>query len=142
MPLKFRVEMDDVEGHMPLRFKEDMTGKEVTVRLEDGTEVRGHALRFKEDTRGDDTEGHMPLRHVELEVDDSQAHLLKTAGEKGEPIYVGFPDGAEVQGHYFRVKEDTTGEDAEGHAYKFREDTKGDDVEGRRIVTPPQSDIP
>jgi hypothetical protein len=119
MPLKCRVEMDDVEGHMPLRFREDMTGKEgVTVRLEDGTEVRGHGWRFKEDTRGDDTEGHMPLSHVELEVDDSQAHLLKTAGEKGEPIYVRFPDGAEVTGHRIRSTEDTTGDDVAGHGHR------------------------
>jgi hypothetical protein len=159
MARRIGVEVDDVEGHL-LRW-EDLTGQEVTIRMEDGTEVQGH-LKYPEEARGDDTEGHGWLKggRIDLEVADTQAHLLTVANERGAPVYVRFPDGDEVKGHGVVVRvEDTTGdeteghwvkirgedatsEDTEGHKMRAREDTTGDDVEGHRIVTPPQSDIP
>jgi hypothetical protein len=120
MPRRYiRLEVDDVEGHMPWRY-EDMTGKTVTIRTEDGTEVQGHGYKVKEDMTGEDAEGHAYKRGIDLEVDDSQAHLLKTASDRGEPVYVRFPDGAEVTGHArIRSTEDQTGEDTEGHGRRI-----------------------
>jgi hypothetical protein len=83
-----------------MRYPVDLTGQEVTVRMDDGTEVQGHALKYKEDMTGDDTEGHR--KRIDLEVDDTQANMLKAATDKGEPVYVRFPDGAEVTGHVFK----------------------------------------
>jgi hypothetical protein len=150
MPFRFRVELDDVEGHISRYKFEDLTGEAVTIRTESGDEVQGHAgkLKFvdqsgqeveghvgrykfeKTDPTQDDTEGHgFKFKAIELEVDDAQAHLLQTAGDRGEPVYVRFPDGAEVTGHRIRWGEDTTGEDVEGHRRSY-EDQTGDDVEG------------
>ena len=56
--------------------------------------------------------------------------MLRAATDRGEPVYVRFPDGAEVQGHRFKWGEDTTGDDTEGHGGKFYEDQTGDDTEG------------
>jgi hypothetical protein len=105
MSLRYKIELDDVEGHK-LRWGEDLTGQEVTIRTESDDEVEGHTARVESvDMTGDDTEGHMPLRYrVELEVDDAQAHLLQMASDKGEPIHVRFPDDAEVKGHLWRIK--------------------------------------
>jgi hypothetical protein len=53
-----RIELDDVEGHMAYK-SEDLSDQEVTVSLQDGAEVQGHAYRIRfEDTTGEDTEGH------------------------------------------------------------------------------------
>ena len=52
--------------------------------------------------------------------------MLQAATERGEPVYVRFPDGAGVRGHAGRWGEDTTGDDTEGHG----------------IVKPRGSDIP
>jgi hypothetical protein len=49
--------MDDGKGHWVWR-KESPTGQEVTIRMEDGTEVQGHVYKPRiEDTGGEDTEG-------------------------------------------------------------------------------------
>ena len=55
---------------------------------------------------GEDTDGHLYKRGIELEVDDdTAANMLRAATDRGEPVYVRFPDGAEVQGHKFRWAE-------------------------------------
>ncbi|MFN2488510.1 MAG: hypothetical protein ABR529_01970 [Actinomycetota bacterium] len=125
MPYRYGIELDDVEGHMPFRY-EDLSGREVTIRLEDGTEVRGHGYyRGGEDTRGEDTEGHAyKWNGIELEVDDTQANLLRAASDRGEPVYVRFPDGAEVKGHGYRLppKEGETPEqvaEVKGHGFRL-----------------------
>ena len=120
MPRKYiRLEVDDVEGHMPRRY-EDLTGKTVTICTESGDEVQGHGYKVKEDQTGEDAEGHAYKRGIDMEVDDSQAHLLKTAIARGEPVYVRFPDGAEVTGHVrIRPTEDQTGEDTVGHGRRI-----------------------
>jgi hypothetical protein len=101
MPFKrIRIEPDDTEGHVWKR--EDLTGQAVTVRMEDGTEVEGHAFKVKEDLTGEDAEGHLMKRGIDLEVDDTQANLLRAANDRGEPVYVRFPDDADVQGHVVR----------------------------------------
>jgi hypothetical protein len=102
---------------MPFK-REDLSGQAVTVRMEDGTEVEGHVVRYgKEDLTGEDTAGHgIRIRGIDLEVDDTRANLLAAANERGEPVYVRFPDGAEVKGHAMKIKgEDLTGEDTSGH---------------------------
>jgi hypothetical protein len=104
--------------------------KTVTIRTESGDEVQGHSARWKfEDTHPtqDDTQG--PREQVQRyrargRVPRPTSSRPPVTG--GEPVYVRFPDGAEVRGHRYRWGEDTTGEDVEGH----------------RIVTPPQHDIP
>jgi len=119
MANKFRIEVEDVEGHTVRGKIEDMTGQPVTIRMEDGAEVQGH-YKYREDMTGDDdVAGHSRL--IDLEVDDTQANMLAAANERGEPIYVRFPDGAEVTGHGTRwgFYEDATGEDAEGHGTRF-----------------------
>ena len=105
MPYRSGIELDDVEA----RYGEDMTGQEVTVRLEDGTEVQGQLHKYREDMTGDDTEAHSG--RIDLEVDDAQADVLKAANDRGEPVYVRFPDGAEVRGHTYYL----TGDDVEGY---------------------------
>jgi hypothetical protein len=117
MPVRFAIRLDDdVEGHMPYRHAEDLSGQEVTIRMGDGTEVHGHGWKFPEDQRGDDIEGSGRYYGIELEVDDTEANLLTAASDRGEPIHVRFPDGAEVRGHpFYKFREDTTGEDTEGH---------------------------
>jgi hypothetical protein len=101
MPYKrIRVEPDDTEGQIPFK-REDLSGQEVTIRMEDGTEVQGHAFRAKyEHTKGDYTE-RLGGRYnsIDVEVDDTQAHMLQAATERGEPVYVRFPNGEEVKGH-------------------------------------------
>lgn len=107
---------------MPYRSGEDLTGQEVTIRFEDGTEVQGHGFKWNgEDMTGEDTEGHVGrYTGIELEVDDTHANMLRAATDKGEPVYVRFPDGAEVKGHGIRYGgEDTTGEDTEGHGARY-----------------------
>ncbi|MFN2489373.1 MAG: hypothetical protein ABR529_06500 [Actinomycetota bacterium] len=70
--------------------------------MEDGTEVEGHIRR--EDQTGEDTEGHViRVRYVDQSGDDTQANLLRAATDKGEPVYVRFPDGAEVKGHGYKM---------------------------------------
>jgi hypothetical protein len=57
---RISIEPDDVEGHVFKAEFEDLSGREVTVRLEDGTEVQGHVYRLgKEDMTGDDVEDHV-----------------------------------------------------------------------------------
>jgi hypothetical protein len=85
---------------MPFK-REDLTGQAVTVRMKDGTEVEGHMPYKREDLAGDDTEGHV-WKRIDLEVDDTQANMLTAANERGEPVYVRFPDGVEVKGHVFK----------------------------------------
>jgi hypothetical protein len=119
MSYRIKVELEDVEGH-GFRYKENLTGQEATIRLQDGTEVQGHVIKRGEDLTGaeaeghalrvrsgdmtgEDTEGHL-YKRIDLEVDDAQANLLRAATDKGEPIYVRFPDGAEVQGHAYRAR--------------------------------------
>jgi hypothetical protein len=100
-----------------------MLGQEVTVRMDDGTQVQGHIsrvrfeditgrdtkdqggrIRFeKTDPFGDYTEGH-GFKRIELEVDDAQAKLLSAASDRGEPVYVRFSDENDVQTHVYRVK--------------------------------------
>jgi hypothetical protein len=99
---RIRIEPDDTEGH-GFKFKEDLTGQAVTVRMEDGTEVEGHVFR-REDLTGEDTKGHGLKRGIDLEVDDTQAHLLAAVNERGEPVYVRFPDDDDVRGHLWRIK--------------------------------------
>jgi hypothetical protein len=114
---KITIMPDDTEGH-GYRW-EDLTGQEVTVRLEDGTEVEGHLYRGKidmtgedteghgrknEDMTGDDTEGHRRRHALDLEVDDTAANLLRAATDRGEPVHVRFPDEDDVQGHRASVK--------------------------------------
>jgi hypothetical protein len=66
--------------------------------------VQGHLVRIKEDTTGEDTEGHgLRARVIDLEVEDTQANMLRAATDRGEPVYVRFPDGAEVKGHAFNI---------------------------------------
>jgi hypothetical protein len=120
MGYRIKVELEDVEGHGFRYSGEDLTGQGATIRLQGGTEVQGHvikrgedltgeeaeghALRVRgEDMTGEDTEGHL-FKRIDLEVDDAQANLLRAATDKGELIYVRFPDGAEIQGHAYRVK--------------------------------------
>jgi hypothetical protein len=111
MPYKrIRIEPDDTEGHIPFK-REALSGQEVTIRMEDSTEVQGRAFRAKyEHTKGDYTE-RLGGRYnsIELEVDDTRADMLKAATDRGEPIHIRFPDGAEVTGHALRRGEDTTG---------------------------------
>jgi hypothetical protein len=107
---RITIQPDDIEGHIPFK-REDLSGQEVTVRLEDGSEVQGHAfLARHEHTKGDYTE-RLGGRYnsIELEVDDTRANMLKAATDRGEPIHIRFPDGAEVTGHALRRGEDTTG---------------------------------
>jgi hypothetical protein len=107
---RIRIEPDDTEGPIPFK-REDLSGQEVTIRMEDGTEVEGRAFRAKyEHTKGDYTE-HLGGRYssIEVEVDDTRANMLKGATDRGEPIHIRFPDGAEVTGHAPRRGEDTTG---------------------------------
>jgi hypothetical protein len=104
------IEPDDTEGHIPFK-REDLSGQEVTIRMEDGTEVQGRAFRAKyEHTKGDYTE-RLGGRYntIELEVDDTRANVLEAVTDRGEPIHIRFPDGAEVTGHALRRGEDTTG---------------------------------
>jgi hypothetical protein len=139
---RISIEPDDPAGHVPFK-REDLGGQEVTIRLEDGTEVQGRAFRAKyEHSKGDYTE-RLGGRYnrIEVEVDDTQANLLKAASDRGEPIHVRFPDGAEVTGHRLRVGEDATGEEIEGHGKKMHEDTTGDGTEGHGIVSSPPSNI-
>ena len=115
---RIRIEPDDTEGQVPFK-REDLSGQEVTIRMEDGTEVQGRAFRADyEHTKGDYTE-RLGGRYnsIDVEVEDTQANLL-AATERGEPVYVRFPDGAEVSGHAFKRSEDMTGEDTEGHRGK------------------------
>jgi hypothetical protein len=96
---RIRIEPDDTEGHIPFK-REDLSGQEVTIRMEDGTEVPGRAFRAKyEHIKGDYTE-RLGGRYnsIELEVDDTRATMLKAATDRGEPIHISFPDGAEVTG--------------------------------------------
>jgi hypothetical protein len=146
--------MDDVEGHGSRYNFEDLRGEAVTIRTESSDEVQGHISRVKfvdqtgQEVEGhsarwkyekidptqDDTEGHASrIKYVELEVDDAQAHLLQTANDRGEPVYVRFPDGAEVTGHRFKwpVYMDPDAE-VEGHRSRRGEDLTGDDVEGHK----------
>jgi hypothetical protein len=97
MPDRFRIKLDeDVEGHM--RFKrDDLTGQDATVRLEDGTEVEGHVYVGKDP---DDTEGHGGTVW-EIEMDDTYGDLLRAATDRGDPIHIRF-DGADVEGHWFK----------------------------------------
>jgi hypothetical protein len=107
---RIRLEPDDTGGHIPFK-REDLSGQEVTIRMEDGTEVQGHAFRAQyEHTKGDYTE-RLGGRYnsIELEVDDTRANMLKAATDRGEPIHIRFPDGAVVTGHAPRRGEDTTG---------------------------------
>jgi hypothetical protein len=98
-------------------------GQEVTVRMDDGTQVQGHISRIrfeditgsdtkdqagrirfeKTDPAGDDTEGHS-FKRIELEIDDGLAKLLRAASDRGEPVYVRFSDENDVQTHIYRVK--------------------------------------
>jgi hypothetical protein len=100
---RITIQPDDTEGHIPFK-REDLSGQEVTVRVEDGSEVQGHAfLARHEHTKGDYTErlgGRSNI--IELEVGDSEADVLRAVTDKGEPLYVRFPDGAEVKGHAFK----------------------------------------
>jgi hypothetical protein len=100
---RITIQPDDTEGHIPFK-REDLSGQEVTVRLEDGSEVQGHAFLAKsEHTKGDYTErlgGRSNI--IDLEVDDREADVLRAATDKGEPVYVRFPDGAEVKGHAYK----------------------------------------
>jgi small nuclear ribonucleoprotein (snRNP)-like protein len=111
----------DVEGH---RYKtwEDMQGQEVTVRVNDGTEVQGHISRIRfENMTGSDTKGQArrirfePMdtsgedsgcqgKRIELKVGDAQAKLLRAATDRGESVYVRFSDEDDVRGHLYRVK--------------------------------------
>jgi hypothetical protein len=61
---------------------------------------KGHAFK-REDLTGEDAEG-QAWKRIDLEVDDTQVNLLRAATDRGEPIYVLFPDGAEVQGHAYK----------------------------------------
>jgi hypothetical protein len=140
-------EPEDVEGHGG-RWTEETApekGQEATIRLQDGAEVQGHLYFEREDMSGEDVEGHL-RRRIELEVDDTAANMLRAATDRGEPVYVRFPDGAEVQGHVtpqegrgMRIPPQAD-EDTEGHRAR-RQGATGDDVEGHRI-TPPQPNIP
>lgn len=118
---RYKIEPEDVEGH---RYKswEDMQGQEVTVRVDDGTEVRGHISRVRlENMTGSDTEGQARRirfeqispsgedtgcqgKRIELKVGDAQAKLLRAATDRGEPVYVRFLDEDDVRGHLYRVK--------------------------------------
>jgi hypothetical protein len=122
VPLRHKIEPEDVEDR---RYKcwEEMQGQEVTVRIDDGTDVQGHisSIRFEDmtnsDTKGragrirfeqtsppgDDTEGH-GFKPIELEVDHAQASLLRAATDRGEAVYVRFSDENDVQSHLYRVK--------------------------------------
>jgi hypothetical protein len=104
MPNKrITIQPDETGGHMPFK-REALSGQEVTVRLEDGSEVQGRAFLAKyEHTKGDYTErlgGRSNI--IELEVGDTEANVLRAATDKGEPVYVRFPDGAEVKGHAYK----------------------------------------
>jgi hypothetical protein len=104
---RIRIEPDDTESHIPFK-REDLSGQEVTIRMEDGTEVKGHAFRAKyEHSKGDYTE-RLGGRYnsIELEVDDTGANMLKAATDRGEPIHIRFPDGGEVTGHVLRRGEE------------------------------------
>ncbi|MFN2489876.1 MAG: hypothetical protein ABR529_09100 [Actinomycetota bacterium] len=76
---------------------ENFQGKDVTVRLEDGTEVQGHVGKW-----GEDTEGHAGKWGIELEVFDTEANMLQAATDRGESVYVRLPDEAEVKGHAYK----------------------------------------
>jgi hypothetical protein len=64
-----------------------------------GDDAEGHRYKGWEDMTGEEAEGHLMRRGIDLEVDDTAANLLRAATDKGEPVYVRFSDGAEVQGH-------------------------------------------
>jgi hypothetical protein len=118
--LRYKIEPGDVEGH---RYKtwEDMQGQ-VTVRVNDGTEVQGHISRIRfESVTGSDTKGQArrirfePMdpsgedtgcqgKRIELKVGDAQAKLLRAATDRGESVYVRFSDEDDVRGHLYRVK--------------------------------------
>jgi hypothetical protein len=122
VPLRYKIEPGDVEGHRHNGW-EDMPGRDVSVRMDDGTEVQGriNGVRFedvdgsdtngqagrlgfeKTDPSGGDTEGH-GFKHIELEVDDALAKLVRAASDRGEPVYVRFSDENDVQGHLYRAK--------------------------------------
>jgi hypothetical protein len=118
---RYKMEPGDVRGHRHKGWK-DMQGQEVTVRLDDGTEARGHIsrirfevmtgsdtkscarrMRFEKSGPGKDTEGHGPKR-IELEVDDAQAKLLRAATDRGISIYIRLTAEDEVQGHPYMVR--------------------------------------
>jgi hypothetical protein len=61
-----------------------------------GDDAEGHRYKGWEDMTGEEAEGHLMRRGIDLEVDDTAANLLRAATGKGEPVYVRFPDGAEV----------------------------------------------
>ena len=51
------IEPDYTEDHGFNR--ENLTGQTVTIRLENGTEVEGHAMSRGKDMTGEDTSGHV-----------------------------------------------------------------------------------
>jgi hypothetical protein len=97
-----------------------MQGQEVTVRVDDGTEVQGHISRIRfENMTGSDAKGQARRieqmgpsgedtgyqgKRIELEVGDAQARLLRAATDRGERVYVRFSDEVDVRGHLYRVK--------------------------------------
>jgi hypothetical protein len=119
--LRYKIEPGDVEGH---RYKtwEDMQGQEVTVRVNDGTEVQGHISRIRfENMTGSGTKDQArrirfePMdpsgedtgcqgKRIELKVGDAQAKLLRAATDRGESVYVRFSDEDDVRGHLYRVR--------------------------------------
>jgi hypothetical protein len=121
VPPRYKSEPEDVAGH---RYKswEDMQGQEVTVRVDDGTEVQGHISRIRfENMTGSDTKGQARRirfeqmdpsgedtgcqgKRIELKVGDAQAKLLRAATDRGECVYVRFSDEDDVRGHLYRVK--------------------------------------
>jgi hypothetical protein len=122
LALRYKIEPGDVEGHRDKGW-EAMQGQEVTVRMDGGTEVRGHISRIRfEDMTGSDTKGYASrirfeetdhsddeakghgFKRIELEIDDAQAKLLRVAVDRGQPIYIRFSAEDEVQSHPLRVK--------------------------------------
>jgi hypothetical protein len=103
--IRVTVQMTDVEGHIVYYTGgEVLANQEVTVRLEDGAEIRGNVHKVgRVDPRGESL-GRDWGRYgaIELEVDDSQGHLLTRPAKKRVPLYVRLPDGAQIRGHSVR----------------------------------------
>lgn len=111
MPYRYGIKLDeDVEGHMPFRSGEDLSGKAVTIRTDSGDEVQGHAGRYT----GID---------LEVDIDDTEGHGARWNGENltGQPVTLIFEGSDdEVRGHIGRYGgENMTGEDTEGHAGRY-----------------------
>jgi hypothetical protein len=122
VPLRYKIEPGDVEGHRDKGW-EDMQGQEVTVRMDGGPEVRGHIRRIRfEDMTGSDTKGHASrirfektdpsgggteghgFKHIELEIDDALVKLVRAVTDRGQPVYVRFSDEYDVRGYLYRAK--------------------------------------